>query len=567
MKLRLDLAAAALLLLAAAPAPQPLRYLVTPVLKAGALDSLQIELRLKGDADGTTLVRLPDEYGGETELWKETRDFQVTGGAVRETAPGERLITHKPGARLVVRYHLVSAYAKDPKVGEAEHTYRPVIRPSWFSVLGYAAFSDVEGRSRAPTEVRFGPLPKGWKAASSAAPVGPRLPTLDEARRSVMLGGPGLRVMDLTAAGGPLRIAALGRWDMDLGAFSKVLGQVMGAERAYWNDRGGHYFVALTPLEPTPQSYSYGGSGLADAFTIYAGTDTKLADLRWLLAHEHLHGWNPTRLGGLADGPEEAAGYWFSEGFTDFLTDRILLRSGVWSLEDFVTALNGSLKEYAVSPARTAPNARIATDFWKDRAVQRMPYVRGLLLAFVWDHDLAKRAPGKDLDDVLLLQQARAAKEPGMHAPVLFPRVYAEAGGRDLGEDLRRYVEGGEAILLPADLFGDCARVITENLPAFDRGFDPAATVKNNYVVTGVDPDGPAYAAGMRNGMILKEKLSGQVGDTGIDYAYRLEDGGKPLEVRYRPVGRRTYVQQQVELAAGLSPERRAACVRRMSGL
>ncbi|MGL1562936.1 hypothetical protein ACSTHQ_00210, partial [Vibrio parahaemolyticus] len=80
------------------------------------------------------------------------------------------------------------------------------------------------------------------------------------------------------------------------------------------------------------------------------------------------HTWNPWRLGRMAGAPAERADYWFSEGFTDFYARRLLLRSGVFSLEEFAADWNDALRAYANNPARLEPNRRVVERFWSDGA-------------------------------------------------------------------------------------------------------------------------------------------------------------------------------------------------------
>ena len=73
-------------------------------------------------------------------------------------------------------------------------------------------------------------------------------------------------------------------------------------------------------------------------------------------------------MGGMPD-EGEAAHYWLSEGFTDFYTGRMLVRQGLWTPAQFAEDLNNTLRAYAESPVRAAPNARILADFWREQAV------------------------------------------------------------------------------------------------------------------------------------------------------------------------------------------------------
>jgi predicted metalloprotease with PDZ domain len=290
----------------------------------------------------------------------------------------------------------------------------------------------------------------------------------------------------------------------------------------------------------------------------------------FLLAHERLHTWIPFGLGGLPD-EKEALDYWFSEGFTDFYASRLLLRSGVWSLDDYVNRANEMLARYWQSGVRNAPNARIQQGFHSDDAVQQLPYDRGWLLAALWDDRLRRASGGRvNLDAAMLKQRALALQDDAggvtIHAAQLFPTAYRLVGGGDLGPDLAKYVEGGATVELPADLYGACATVATEHIAAFDRGFDGAKSAETG-VITGVEPDGPAYAAGLRDGMKRLGREGVVDGDSRIVIGYRvIDDKGSERVIRYHPAGKLQVTLQQVRVAPGLSASQLTACARLMSG-
>src|SRR5690606_32963944 len=170
--------------------------------------------------------------------------------------------------------------------------------------------------------------------------------------------------------------------------------EIIGGQRRFWGDEAAPYLVTVLQLEGPENWISIGGTGLGDAFAFFATPNAEAFPITRTLAHEGQHSWIPAEIGGMPE-EDEAADYWLSEGFTDFYTGRLLVRDGLWTPQQYADDLNQSLREYAQSPVRTAPNERIKIDFWRDRDVQRLPYLRGRLLAAVWDAGL--RENGGDL--------------------------------------------------------------------------------------------------------------------------------------------------------------------------
>ncbi len=566
MKLALGLAAllAAVPLMGAAPAPA-VRYALSPVFDGGALKAIAVEIRFAGDADGETRLVIPDEWAGNDGLWKHLEAVTVIGGTVEEPGPTRRVISHRPGAPLTVRYRLVNGYGGDPAPGMG-NPYRPVIRPTWFQLIGDAAFIEVEGRQEAPVRVRWTGWPKAWRHASDLdhGEMGRTLRS-QELIDSVSIGGTALSIHEREIEGGRLRFAVLGEWDFRTSGFADELASIVSAQRRFWGDANGPFFVSMTPIAAAGDWRSAGGAGRGDGFALFS-TRNATGGLRYLVAHEHTHSWVPARLGRMP--PVEQMDYWFSEGFTDFYALRTLLHSGGWSLEAYVDKLNEELAAHDASPARNWSNSRLAEAFWTDKVAQRLPYRRGMLLAYRWDQMIRVRTGGaKDLDDVMLAMRNRA-KEPGQKLLVreAFGLAMRDVAGIDIADDLKRLVEDGEGFELPDGLFGDCAQVSRETRGVFEQGWTAKAVSGGGYVFDKVRPGSNAWKAGIRDGMVLLGKSAGVTGDERQDFVVGVRDEAGQRKITYRPVGEGTYVLRQVVLRSNMDAAAKEACRKRMSG-
>src|SRR5206468_3351167 len=114
-------------------------------------------------------------------------------------------------------------------------------------------------------------------------------------------------------------------------------------------------------------------------------------ELLHIIAHEHFHLLGRHRG---AEQPEELV-YWFSEGFTEFYTMRLLFRSGLCTLDDYLRELNESLEHLWLNPGRNRTNEEIRPVTWKDHELADVPRLRGIVLAFVLDHELRARSGGR----------------------------------------------------------------------------------------------------------------------------------------------------------------------------
>lgn len=535
-------------------APPRVDYTFTPVLSGGALRAMQIDLEFRGDADGETKLHLPDEWGGQQDLFRGIVDLAAVSGAqlLAGEGPAERVLTHAPGARIHVRYQIVQDWEGAPRA-ELGNTYRPTIQPTYFHLIGSAALVTPDLDNSTIVRIHTRRFPRSWAFASDLqhAPV-----NLARVPPSVTVGGD-FRV--LRAAADPnIRVAIRGQWSFTDSQFADEVASIITSQRTFWGDATSPFLITVMQLSaPDPGWTSIGGTGLEDAFAFFATPNAPSAPLTRTLAHESTHTWIPGRIGGAAE-EDEAAQYWLSEGFTDFYTGRTLVRGGLWTPTEFAADLNEMLAAYARSPVRLEPNSRVVADFWNGQDVQKLPYQRGRMLATIWDAQL--RAAGvHDLDDVMLEMQARARGGDPLKAAALFP-VVARSMDLDVGPDIERYVERGEQLSLPEDTFAPCGRVVTRDVPEFHRGFDIEATQANHNIIAGVIRDGPAYAAGMRDGMVLVRREAGEIGNADLEIAYVVRDGESERILRYLPRGPGSYLQQSLVLEPGLAGETLARC-------
>ena len=200
--------------------------------------------------------------------------------------------------------------------------------------------------------------------------------------------------------------------------------------------------------------------------------------------------------------------------------------------------MNRVIERYLTSPALSAPNARIAKEFWSNREVGQIPYLRGEVVALRWD--AALRRDGATMDAVLKsLTQPRGkwpggqSNEPQQLAVTRLQAALAPRMGSELASDMADYVERGERLPIGADFLGPCFTRTVESKVRFELGFE-AAGIANRRVL-GVVPGTAAERAGLRNGMELVS-WSIYFGDTSQDVTMRVLYTDGVRDIRYRPV-------------------------------
>ncbi|EGF92749.1 M61 glycyl aminopeptidase family protein [Asticcacaulis biprosthecium C19] len=533
---------------AAAQVTGPVTYRLRAVTAGENLTALELRVDFRLGADGRAVVDLPSSWGGGSHIYERLKDVRVTGAqSVELSGPESRVITGRPKAKITLSYHLeVNRTAGQGAPADTNFTY-PVLAPDGFYITGPGLMPLI--RDTDPKDIRFSwTLPQGWQGATNLEHA-LSTDTTDGVDQSILLAGRNVTVRHVALPTGELRIAATGHFDrFSAEAFDTAVATIVATEQTFWGDGPEHFLVTLAPTERRVDGRSIRGTGLGDAFAIVTAPNTDLTDLKTILAHEYFHTWSPVRLGGLDAGDAESAGYWFSEGFTDFYARRFALESGVIDGDSFVAQWNDVLLAYALSPHRTTPNAIVSEAFWNDPAAHQLPYQRGAILAALLDRRW--RAQGRSLDGFMLALRDASRITPGA-APTPAPLLerlnkVALDYGVELDDLVQKHVINGDEILLPAETFGDRFTVVSTCLPAYDLGYDPARSRAAGYFA-GVDPDGPAYRAGLRDGMKRIRVDSAGTGDSQDEITVETEgDGGAPLTLRFKPEGKATVCRQRL---------------------
>ena len=526
--------------------------------EAGDDASVAVSLTFPGEDDGQTLLHLPGEWGGQGELWNLVRDLAVDGAEIMAgETPDQMILHHAPGAALHVHYRIEPDREGEPSA-EAGDYYRPYVEPGYVHLIGNTVFAYPDSEADTPVTVRIN-TPGDWAVASDLQH---GELTRDSLLESVLVAGD-FRISEIEVAGSPVRLALRGQTAIEDQALLEALADIVAANHDYWHTESEPYLVTVLPLTAPEGWMSVGGTNLGDAFAFFTTANATPDVLARILMHEHVHSWVPRLVGGAITGEAEPSGYWFSEGFTDFLTQRAAVRAGVWPAQQAVEAWNGTFDEYRDNPVRDAPNDAIIDGFWTSADYQRLPYLRGMMFASLVDHRIRTGTDGAfDLDDVLLAMRTR---NPALPAPEAFPAAVRRVTGLDVSGLMARHIEAGEPVLLDVETFGACGPVVTRQEPVFVYGMAGGRNVDGQFVIQTVDPDGPAAAAGFEPGMVIEQRLGGSVGDASVESVLRVSTpDGDIREISYWPTDGSTRTVTRIDSEAeGFDA---TACTARLAG-
>ena len=540
-----------------------------------AAPSPALELELKFDAAGRreSVVRVVPDWAGVDDYARSHVDWQALGAgqSVQPMAqPFRWRVQHEPDAVVHLRWRTLSALADPEQVQMQPQTtlYRTQVGARGFQFFGHGVLPAVEhwgddrpARLCLTVEALDAHSPVFGTPGLSAAgqPLRWRLTDSHARLRHAFYGsGPMWRLHERTLRRGSLALALRGHFpQMDDAAFVDATARLVDMQRDFWGEsRDTHQWVVLTPNH-SPHANS-GGTLVDRVAVLHAPQGFSATDpaFEFLVAHENLHQWFPQRFGshgagqrGESDngGPaRDVPHYWFSEGFTDHYTYRLLLASGLWDLDRYAEQLTRRARAYLGSPARQMKASDIAPRFFSDREAGSQLYRRGELLALRWDAALRQAGRGSlttVLQGLRLTGSASAPAEAASERVMLAVASALAGSGVDPREEVERHVMQGA--LMPLDspgwapAMGPCLQRVQEEVPVWQLGFDRASF--DSRVLQGVDPAGPAHAAGLRDGMRL-EGYSVHGGDTGRDAVLQVRDAARPgtagalREVRYRPV-------------------------------
>lgn len=550
---------------AAAPSPK-VHFILTPRWQGEARHFL-VEARFPATAGTETVVDLPDEFGPARNMHANIRNLESLdpGVTIKKGAkPAQRILVHKArrpaGQPLRLRYEV---HNKQRDKLNHESFYDPILEPGWFHMVGHGVFvqpAHYTENDAVDLTIEWRNIPDDWTLAGShgiktgATTVWTqRNVALQLARHAIYVGGD-FRLHKTEIRGYPLYIAVRGERKFRDEDFVVATQKVVAAHREFWSDFEFPQFL-ITHIQNSSDGGNYGGTALHHAFAMHTAADFTVASsaFDFLIGHEHLHSWVPSRIGIRPKGADEGLSYWFSEGFTNYLTHRLLVKAGLWNRERYAEAVNKVIQRYLASSARNFDNRTTADNFWKRRDAGDMPYLRGELVALRWNAALA--AKGESLDAVLKGLQTRNAKGE-LATDRLIRALKPHLAGVDA--DVARFVDRGETVELGADLLGPCYEKRDVPLLQYEAGFNVNETIKNR-MVTGIVEGSAAWRAGLRNGMKTRG-LSIRHDDIQNDVKISVEDAdGQVKKMDYRPVKEMEGLVPQYFLKAGADTDK--ACL------
>jgi hypothetical protein len=288
-----------------------------------------------------------------------------------------------------------------------------------------------------------------------------------------------------------------------------------------------------------------GGAALMSSFLVsYPDTQTDGFKLRETIAHETVHNWVTS----IAGPPGSTS--WFSEGMTVAYTRKLLLRSGLFTADEFLESVNDTALGYYTNALNTTPNGDIAAGFWRDTRIRSLPYSRGSLYFAMVDAAIREKSAGqRSLDDLLKAFNARRVSGEAVSGDTWRDLVVAELGAGG-GEALDSML-AGQLIVPPVDAFGPCFTRAEKTLRRFDLGFERESLFDEPRIVKGLVEGSEAAKAGIRDGDLILQPVPLEEAQSDPEKTLKLQmrRGEETFEVDYLPRGESVqgYLWERVE--------------------
>lgn len=469
--------------------------------------SLLMTLSFNLDQTGKAVLHLPSEWAGQRNLYQAISQLHAASTVTRldtTAKPNEYTISGEPGKKVSISYLL-----KQDRHGPLRYPlyFRPVFRNGIFYFEGYSGlvYPDIAEEHRFRCSIVYTGFDNDEFTGNSFYSGIRRktfTTTINNLLNSFFCAGR-YRSKSVKINGNRLTMAVTGKFPFSDEVGFEGISRIVAEERNFWKSKGSKYF--FTVLLPMDDHGNYGGTAHYQSFSLFQSPDLKVEDgFLPLVSHEYFHNW----LGGELTMPEPSEVYkWFSEGFTDYYSLKLLWAASLISPETFIAKLNAKIRAYYLSPYFNKSNQDIVGKYWSDPQMRTLSYERGLTIAFLLDNQISEKGR-VSLDNLMyeLYHQRKQQQQPFKKAA--FDRLilkYADSATLKIVDESN----AGNNELLTQAIFAlknrNVSPVIVDKV--FDLGFDQPAS-KAAKKIAGLKEHSNAAKAGLKEDMELTGEFS-----------------------------------------------------------
>lgn len=473
-------------------------------------EGLDVWMRFRGNASGTTELRIPARFLGQNNLSQAISAIKLLSDEVKlESRPQTLRITHRPNEIITLTYRLKQDWS-----GRLESSVfgRPIVNKSQAVFAGGAGL--IRPASTPDNVAESYTVRARWDGLEGEEQEFQA--TLHELDDSLFVGGK-LRRRGMVYWVAPIQLQARQVEDVVYKGWEWL--------KDFWKTEAG--LPRTLVIVPTDQT-------CCDARAVHLRESILIYVSRAVQSVEQLQGFFERELfKSVVGGEGERDWAWWNEGLASFYARIYRLRSGELTFQDYVKEINVLIAQYYRSSVKKITNATLAQTYSKDPSVRALATQRGELLALQWFLATKKRTDFT-LDDALrAMRESMLSKGTDLNFENL-QRVLRPYLGDHVQQELRDKIVRGTVQAPDKGAMGPCVELVNKKVQSFDLGFDHGR-YETPDEVRGVRPGSTAFQAGIRNGQkILKRQFQWGSSDHLAEF---LVSGKTERWIRYYPQG------------------------------
>ncbi|MBB6274487.1 putative metalloprotease with PDZ domain [Pedobacter cryoconitis] len=309
---------------------------------------------------------------------------------------------------------------------------------------------------------------EGWtKVSTGLEPVAGQKFTYTAKNYDILFDSPievgNQEVFEFTAAGVKHEVAMYGGGNYNVERLKTDMAKVVEQATAIYGENPNKHYTFIV------HNFLRGGGGLEHLNSTVLGasrdayaTEKGHTDFLGLVAHEYHHLWNVKRLRPVALGPFDyenenyTTDLWIAEGFTAYYENKLLLRAGLISPEEFIGNLTRATSDVINSRGGYVQSAAMSSfDAWikyyrpdensKNSGISY--YSKGEIVGMLMDLEIAKATKGKaSLDNVMKAMYEQCKIKGRGYTDAEFKAMVEKISGISFTDFWAKYVNGTEKI-------------------------------------------------------------------------------------------------------------------------
>ena len=424
----------------------------------------EVQMDLSGLQKEYTDVKMPVWAPGSYLV----REFAKNVEGFKASAAGKNLKFEKIDKNTWRVFH---AKANAVKINYRVYAFEVSVRTAFVDaehafLSSTGVFMYPEGMLKSASTVKIVPFKTWSKVSTGLSPVAGQQFTYHAADFDTLFDSPievgNQDVFEFTASGVKHEVAMVGGGNYDAARLKVDMAKIVEQGTAIYGENPNKHYTFIV------HHFLRGGGGLEHLNSTVLGASREqytsergYTGFLELVAHEYYHLWNVKRLRPVALGPFDydkenyTTNLWIAEGFTAYYENKLMLRAGFKTGEQFVSGLATALANVENTPgAKVQSAAEASFDAWikfyrpneNSNNTGVSYYAKGEVIGLLMDLEIANATKGKkSLDDVMkaMYEQCKTLKRGYTDAE--FKTMVEKISGISFTDFWAKYVNGTDA--------------------------------------------------------------------------------------------------------------------------